>query len=356
MKILDRTNVLVRDQYGYPSFRIPAIIPSSREGRVVIACEARMQDHDWGDIDLFLGEWDMATHDFSWCKAIEPDSDQLRNEAAFQLGLSRPRQSMLNNPVLIGGSSQGGFELIYCAEYRDVLYERFSADGVTQMGYAMSGVTDSPVVAVGPGHGVRGEGNTWFVPFWESPGTGKLAHHPSTIGLLANKDLDGLGPGTGQTVKINTSQLKDPSETAIINRGRELALIVRHENKAGKKAILYGRMDNPREWTGEHFMDDVPEAISMTGAVYDEQRECIWLASPTTRARENLVLFKITWDRGKLIEKHVIEHGHSGYADIALLPDGNLALFYCFGATVRKHTGKPSPFKPQGIRLTVVEP
>ena len=177
---LSGETILRAGEMGYTHFRIPGILPLP-DGALLLACEARRQRADWGDIDILL-------------LRREPDGT-LRQVLLRQAGEEALRTR--NNPVLVPDGDR--VHLIDHVNYERAFLST-SLDGGRSWGEARE-ITgfyrafpfDWNVCAAGPGHGVRLGGGRLVVPLWLAKGALNpdgltRAHWPSVCGWMYSDD------------------------------------------------------------------------------------------------------------------------------------------------------------------------
>jgi sialidase-1 len=359
----------------YKFFRIPAITVLDQR-RVAFAFEARKGARDWGDIDLVVGTYDLFTSQHTYDIF---EAHMLAEEAgvapieqhpiALERKLTKPGRLGLNNPTLIWDGVE--LHLLFCAEYHRVFHRRFVGgrwqkprEITESFKTCLVDYWNKPwrVIATGPGHGILTESDSLVVPVWYSTGEGKLAHHPSHVGAVRSDDDGETWCATelvDEVSSVSYPPICDPSETAIIeyptdkdDPGPTLVMFMRHEGEHAKKAITIS-YDGGLNWGQVSYLEDVPETICMAGAGYDPKRHVTYLASPAgggshgVKTRANLTLWELH-GLGAVNRKLLVEEGPCGYADVGVLPSGDVVLFYCRGAV------DGNPFKPESLRLALV--
>jgi sialidase-1 len=356
----------------YKFFRIPALTVLDQR-RVAFAFEARKGARDWGDIDLVVGTYDFFSAQYTYDilearnLAVEAGVEPIeQHPIALGRGFTKPGRLGLNNPTLIWDGVE--LHLLHCAEYHRVFHRRF-VGGRWQKPREITDRFDWlrtqsfynwRVIATGPGHGVsiRAQRNRLVAPVWYSTGVGKLAHHPSRVGVVWT---DNGGEVWHASRLIDEKDAKDPSETSIVEchterdaQGPTLVAYMRHEGERKQKAFSVSD-DGGLNWSPVSYLKDVPEAVCMVGADYDPRRHVAYLASPTTKERQDLTLWELcgAGERDdapptEVYRSIVVESGPCGYADVGVLPSGDVVLFYCCGAV------DGNPFKPTSLRLALV--
>ena len=360
-KTYDRREILKSGDYGYESFRIPAIAPQLALGgtRIVLACEARCGGSDWGGNDILCGQISVANaikEDgvFDWLWTLAPPPGHPQNNAAFLKRQHKPRQIGLNNPVF------SCHRLFYCCEYSTLWSARTVSDAPGYVGAPQKPILEhlflDPVSAIGPGHSDVMDGKVRIMPMWKSTGEKRFGHHPSTIGLLLHEthcDRD----SSIHELEVPTPGLKNPSECALVwPKGSEVGrLYIREERKKRKHFVEI--MGSPA--TGFVFSEpkptEIPEPVSMAGAIaHPVNPSHTLICCNDNKKRVGLTLYQID-EHGTILDACQIESGYAGYADIAYVGDGRIALFYCYGARPHARTGELTPYKPEGLALQIME-
>ena len=329
----EQTDLFEVGEEGYLSYRIPCLVVTKR-GTVLAFTSARKTVSDWADIDLMLRR--SVDNGKTWEKR--------------QI-ISPPKQAkaVVDNPVAIVDLKTGAVHFLYQINYARIFYMRSDDEGksfsapvdVTRAVEAFRKDYAWTVVAPGPGHGLQLKNGRLVVPVWMSNGGGH-AHRPSVVGVIISDD-------NGKTWKrgdLVPASLLNASETAAVqlDDGRVM-LFLRNEEPGYRHAVSYSA-DGATKWSTPTLHPDLYTPISFATAVRlssasepggksrllyvhpdgREKREVIRMWG--LRPRENETI-RLSYDEGQTwpVSK-IIERGRSGYADIAVAPDGTIFCLY----------------------------
>jgi sialidase-1 len=328
------TQVLFRrGELGYVSYRIPALLATPR-GVVLAFAEARRDGgNDWGCNDLvYRRSTDCGrTWDALCTLAVQADYGE----------------GPVSNPALCLDPATGDVVLLFCWNYARVFLCRSTDDGatfsapeeITAVAERWRAVYAWRVVATGPGHGLTLRNGRMVVPVWLSTGEsgefgGKLGHRPSCVSTLVSDD----GGRTWQVGEIAVPQqaVLNPSESTAeeLSDGRVL-LNVRSEAAEHRRLVTISA-DGATGWSTPAFHDALPEPICLgTLKRLSWAPNRLLFVNPAAQTQEFM-----TWgefrDRANLTVRmseddgatwpvsRSLEPGITGYADLAVLPDGTV--------------------------------
>ncbi len=362
---LDKQDVFVAGQGGYPSYRIPALLMAPG-GSLLAVCEARKTRGDWAAIDIVLRRSGDGGETWSEAREMsEVDGPHQKNPVALKQKLADPSAVTNNNPLLIADHQTGAVHFLFCQEYMRCFYRRSDDDGqtfsepveITSAFEPFRDQYDWKVLATGPGHGVQLGGGRLVVPVWLSTATGGNAHRPSVIATIYSDD-HGATWQCGDIVTGETDPLVNPSESVAVELadGRVL-LNMRSESTRNRRAIATSP-DGATGWSRPVFDDGLAEPICMASmcrlsTASDGGKNRILFSNPDnlerkkgkaepgkSRDRKNLTV-KLSYDGCKSwpVSK-TIEAGPSAYSDLAVGPDGTI---YCLFERADPGTKYPGP-------------
>jgi sialidase-1 len=199
------------------------------------------------------------------------------------------------------------------------------------------------VLATGPGHGIQLRSGRLLVPIWLALGTGGNGHHPSVNATIYSDD-HGSTWRRGEIAIPNAAAFPDPNETTAVQLTNESVMLnVRTEAKENRRTVVTSK-DGATHWSQPHFQEDLPDAICFASIVRlstkkDAGRDRLLFVSPDnlvradgkdsrSKDRVNLTV-RLSYDEGgHWTVKRTIEPGATGYADLAVMPDGTILCLY----------------------------
>ncbi|HWD97495.1 MAG TPA: sialidase family protein, partial [Bryobacteraceae bacterium] len=177
-----------------------------------------------------------------------------------------------------------------------------------------------------------------LVPVWLALGTAGNGHHPSVNATIYSDDR-GATWHRGDIAVANTPEFPDPNETAAVelSDGRVM-LNVRTEAKENRRVIVTSR-DGATHWSEPHFQEDLPDPICFASLLRYPARNLLLFVNPDnlqradgkdsrSKDRVNLTVRLSDDDGAHWNVKRTIEPGATGYADLAVMPDGTILCLY----------------------------
>jgi sialidase-1 len=357
---LDQQELFVGGEGGYPSYRIPGLVVTSK-GTVLAFVDARKTPKlgDWSQIDICYRRstdggvtWSPSERVIHLGLHAALGITFERNAAAVAQGLGASDQMPINNQLPIADTKTGAVHLLHCVNYARAFYQRSDDDGVTfsapreitSVFEQFRGDYDWKVIATGPNHGIQLKSGRLLVPVWMSRGGGDHGHRPSVIATIYSDD-HGVTWKRGAIVTGEIDPLVNPNETVAIELADGAVMLnIRHESLQHRRAVSYSP-DGISQWTRPEFINDLYEPVCMAGltrlsSVKEHGRSRLLFSNPHNATdpipnhpsrfyvRKNLSL-KISYDEGRTwpVNK-TLEAGTSGYSDLAVLPDGTVCCFY----------------------------
>jgi sialidase-1 len=355
--VLEKMDLFQANTGGYALYRIPGLVATGK-GTLMAYCEARKYSRsDWGTIDILMRR--STDGGKTWTpprKIVAPPRDAARNPVAVAREPAQPGEFTINNPLAIADQKIGSVHFLYCVEYARCFYQRSDDEGetfsapveITSAFERFRPDYDWKVLATGPGHGIQLSSGRLLVPVWLSTGKGQTSHRPSAVSVVYSDD-HGKTWDRGDIVVADPNPA-NPSETSAVELadGRVM-LNIRHESEPRLRGVSISP-DGVKGWSKMRFDEALPDPVCfgsllrLTGRPDGEQKRILFvnLNNPTGRQRRNLTL-KLSEDEGATWPiSRSIEPGTSGYADLAVGPDGMISCFYERGAAGKETTGLPS--------------
>lgn len=318
---------------SYASMRIPALVVT-KKGTLLAFCEGRIGTaSDWADMDLLMRR----------------SKDGGKTWGSYRVIAERKNGQPTSNATPIV-DKDGTIHLLYQRDYARAYYTFSKDDGktwsrATDITYAFDAFKpeyDWKVLAPGPGHSIQLTSGRLLVPVWLSdPAKTKprRSHAPSCIATIYSDDL-GRTWKRGEIIANNSETFKNPSETMAIqlNDGRVMVNI-RNVSEVHRRGISYSN-DGKSGWSKPVFDDELFEPVCMATIIrlQDGQQPAMLFINPDSRVpgaaplpkypRKNLTV-KLSYNEGQTwLIKKVINHGPSGYADVAIGPDNTIYCLY----------------------------
>lgn len=306
--------LLLRAGDGYPNYRIPGLVATSR-GTLLAVAEARMTSDDWADMDAILLR--SADGGKSW-------------SAPVVLGAGCARGSTANNPTLLATRS-GAVFAFYCERYGvaelggGVYYRVSHDDGVSWSAPVDISAACIPeyhaAFATGPTHGIETRAGALIVPVWMVPrsaGRELHSHHPSVVSSLYSVD-GGASWHIGEL--LSAPGLKDPSETVVAEVDRGVMFNMRNESGRNRRAVAFSETGYSG-WSAVGYDAALIEPVCNAGMVRADDGALLFVNPASATARERGCV-RMSLDSGRSWPFcRVLCHGASAYSDIAATPDG----------------------------------
>jgi len=343
---------------GYVLYRIPGIIVTQR-GTILAYTEARRTGSgDWDSIDILMRRSTDGGATFSAQRVIAHAPGKIeRSTVALERNQGKPGDITYNNPVAIA-DREGSVHFLFCVEYMRAFYMKSDDDGQTfSKPVEITSAFDAfrpeyawRVLATGPGHGIQLRDGRLLIPVWLALGTGGNGHHPSVNSTIYSDD-HGSTWRRGEIAIENTAAFPDPNETSAVQLADgSVMLNVRTEAPANRRTVVTSQ-DGATHWSQPHLQEDLPDPICFASilrfSTKDGQlstrdgtgRNRILFVNPDNLARAdgkdsrskdrvNLTV-RLSYDEGEhWTVKKTLEPGATGYADLAVMPDGTILCLY----------------------------
>jgi len=310
---LFQTDVFVSGESGYSTYRIPAMMVTSK-GTVLAFAEARKNSSsDAGDIDMVLKR--SSDNGSTWGAAIT-----IWNE---------PGNVTVGNPVPVQDRDTGTIWILLTRDNKEVFAVSSDDDGVTWSKprdiTADVKKADWEWVATGPGHGIQLDSGRLVVPadHSENGGLGKGEMHSH----ITYSDDHGKTWKLGATLPDKTdestaAQLADGS--LYINMRNNYFRFKRAYAVSKDGGLTFGKM----KWDNALIEPVCEGSVMRFSLEKDGGRNRLLFSNPANRSRDHMTV-RLSYDEAKTWPvARVINEGFSGYSDLTVLKNMSIGLLY----------------------------
>jgi len=327
IELFEQTDLFISGDDGYHTYRIPALVISTK-GTVLAFCEGRKYgDSDAGRIDLMLKRSFDGGKTWGNMQLIAADGDMT-----------------CGNPCPVVDKSNGTIWLPFCKNLGDgdeelvvqgkaprtVWITKSTDDGDTwsEPEEITKDVKDHSLTwyATGPGHGIQLE-NMWIViPCDHIVGKNYSCSDPLRSHVIYSDDH-------GVNWKIGGVVVGDGmNECAVVETVNALYINCRNHNGDNKRAYAWS-YDNGKSFSecllDETLIEPVCQGslVRFTcGGHYDKNR--ILFSNPASTNREKMTV-RVSYDECRTwLVSRVLNNGPSAYSDLAIAPDMTICCLY----------------------------
>lgn len=338
---------------GYYTCRIPGIIATAND-TVLVTGEARPGkggDYDYNDV--------LMRRSTDGGRTFEPFF-KLVDHADYGDG-------PISNFIMIPDQASGRIVAVFCHDYATVYTLHSDDEGVTwSTPREITDVFDRfkddypwRVCATGPGHGTQLRNGRIIIPVWLSDGSGSdfgpnhRGHRPSIVSLITSDD-GGATWERGEIVCRNGEivegvEVCNPSETVAVELTDGRVLFNLRSESMNNRRLVAVSPDGVTGWEIRGFDPVVREPVCMAALIRhswpaDDEPGRILFTNPDTlgtdmrywidptekphRNRENLTVRLSLDDSQTWSHSRVLEPGHAGYSDLAVLSTGEILCLY----------------------------
>lgn len=324
---IEIVDVFVAGSGGYHTFRIPALLVTSK-GTLLAFCEGRKTSrNDHGDVDLVLR------------RSVDGGRTWAPLELVYEEG--RTAQVTIGNPCPVVDRDTGAIWLPFCRNNSDVLLTWSSDDGKT---WAQPRDITADVklgswgwYATGPGVGIQ---------LRQGPSAGRLVipcdHREEGDGGLVSKSHVFYSDDHGRTWKLGGSTAAHTNECQVVelSDGR-LRLDMRNhreregklEGQGGARAVAWSR-DGGKTWSEVALDEALVEPVCQASFIrYSDQghpdRSRILFANPASRNRRVDLTVRLSYDEGSTwAVERLLQPGPAAYSSLAVLPDQAIGCLF----------------------------
>ncbi len=325
MNSLERVDLFVSGEGGYNSYRIPAILVSSK-GTILVFCEGRKHSlSDTGDIDIILRRSTDGGKTWEEPRIIaDAGKDVFGNPAPV---LDRKTGTIYL--FLTWNLAEKGERVILLESApRTVFLMKSTDDGKTwsdpvEITQSVK-EEDWTWYATGPGHGIQLKNGRLIVPC-DHVVRLKLGevfdpkkHYYSHI-IYSDDGINWHIGGTVPRGGTNECQVAELSDGL-------LYLTMRNYDNSYRRAYSVSR-DSGISWDEVKIDEMLVDPVCQASIISDTEKGLVAFCNPASLKRENLTL-RISYDDCKSWTKSIaIYKGPSAYSDLALLDDTILCLY-----------------------------
>ncbi len=311
--MMERQVLFAAGQDGYHTYRIPALLVTTR-GTVLAFCEARKNNSsDHGDVDLAL------RRSLDGGKTWDP-LRIIADDAGHTIG----------NPCAVVDRDSGGIWLTYCRDNKEVLVTKSTDDGLHWS--EPVNITEQakrpewPWVGTGPGHGIQLANGRLLIPCW-ADATANLGE--AQLSYVFFSDDHGL------TWKTGGSLDRDASDECEVVERSDGSLYMNMRSRQGRRQRAYATSaDGGETWSKVDYDANLPE-LSCQGSVirYGDtrwhDRSRIVLAAPASQADRSQMTARISYDEGLTWPAmRVVDAGAAAYSDLVVTLERVILLCY----------------------------
>jgi sialidase-1 len=324
-----RSDVFTAGSDGYHTFRIPALLATSK-GTLLAFCEGRKNDrNDHGDLDLVLKRSNDGGRTWGPLELVYEEGG---NE-----------KITIGNPCPVVDESTGTIWLPFCRDNRDVLVTHSDDDGRTWS--APRDITRDVKkpkwgwYATGPGVGIQ---------LTRGAHRGRLVipcdHREPIEGADVTVSHCFLSDDGGKSWKLgesaglytNECQVVELSDGRLLLNMRNYAAREGGRPELDKRRAIATSSDGGQTWSELHYDSTLIEPIcqaSLTAATGENGKLQLFFSNPATTSARRLLTVRGSDDEGRTWPRSFVLHeGPSAYSCLAPLEDGDLGCLYEGGA------------------------
>lgn len=311
------TVIYESDKQGYHTYRIPALVVTSK-GTVLAFCEGRKTSRgDHGDIDLILRR--------------SSDGGQTWDQQRIVYEEGGTKKITIGNPCAVVDKETGIVWLAFCRDNDRVFITHSSDEGAS---WAKPRDISEEVkeaewgwYATGPGHGIQLQRGKYkgrlVIPCdcGDSKGWGNWDKKGRSLVIYSDDH--------GQTWTHGGITEKSMNECEVVElTDGSLLLSMRNYRGLKRRAFALSK-DGGHTWSSPRHHDQV-YCPTCQGSIhrYSWQPNIILHSGPGGPGRENLTI-RLSYDEGKTWPTaKVLEKGPGAYSDLAVLPDDQIGCLF----------------------------
>ncbi len=308
----DQVDVFVRGQDGYHTYRIPAVVVSTK-GTVLAFCEGRKHNQrDHGDIDLLLK------------RSFDGGKTWGRQQLVFEEGGTA--EITIGNPCPVVDRTTGVIWLPFCRDNDRIFVTSSDDDGATwAKPVEITRTVKDPAwswYATGPGCGIQLKSGRLVIPCDHKVGT------PQTFrSHIIYSDDHGATWKRGGVLGDHTN------ECQIVERqDGTLLLNMRSYHQKNRRAIATSK-DGGLSWSEVTLDPALIEPVCQASLVRFSDRDGrstgrLLFSNPASTKREKMTV-RLSKDDGRTWPiARLLHEGPAAYSALVVLPDGTLGCLY----------------------------
>jgi sialidase-1 len=356
MPMCEKQTLFTVGQSDYYCYHIPSLVVTPG-GAVLACCEARLNAKygDWGPIDILMRRstdggltWDMARK-----IAHLGDPVPLYEFAPNRNDPNCADGQVINNPTLIADHVTGQVHMLYCVEYHRCFYMVSDDDGqtfskpvqITDCMNVWKKQVDWKIIATGPGHGIQLRNGRLIVPTWLSTGGDNgYEHHPNTLSVLYSDDHGKTWHAGDILAPIENEWNLNETEAVELSDGSVMFNI--RNTRTENHRMISTSPNGATNWTEPIFEEQLFEPVCMAsiinlGPTENGGPNRIAYSGPAGQRfrtdrqdrthhckREDLTIRLSLDDARTWSFARELQHGLTGYSDLAVLPDQTILCLY----------------------------
>ncbi|MCH7687684.1 MAG: exo-alpha-sialidase [Planctomycetes bacterium] len=299
---------------GYHTYRIPALVVSTR-GTLLAICEGRKNNHnDWGEINIVLKRsFDNGT---TWQR--------------MQIVAAEEGDITIGNPAPVVDTDTGKVWLAFCRNNDQVYVTNSADDGATWS--TPENITRDVKLpawtwyATGPGHGIQLKTGRLLIPCW-ADGTQKIGEIQFSFCIYS--DDHGATWKRGRALTRNAS---DECDIVELNDG---SIYLNARSRKGKRQRAWAlSRDRGHSWSEVRYDAAQPEpscdgaVLRLTDTRLFKKNRVLVSCPANPRSRDHLTV-RMSYDecRSWSVSK-LVDAGYSGYSDLAATTDKTILCLY----------------------------
>ncbi|MEX0612026.1 MAG: sialidase family protein [Pirellulales bacterium] len=319
---VSQSNIYVSGQDGYHTYRIPALVVSTR-GAILAFCEGRKDGAgDHGNIDLLLK------------RSIDGGQSWSQQQIVYEEG-GDEQKITIGNPCPVVDRETGTVWLAFCRNNQQVLVSRSDNDGQT-----WNAPRDITIDVKKPDWG-------WYAT---GPGNGiclRIGAHPGRLLIPCDHAFtwppqrDGVyyshvffSDDHGESWRLGGTAGRYNNECAVVELGDgSLMLNARAWDDHRERAIALSR-DGGMSWSNVIWEDDLLDPQCQASLVrFEDESDRLLFSNPADRNKRVNMTVRLSLDGGKTWPvARPLHRGPSAYSSLAVTDEGTIFCLYEGGA------------------------
>ncbi len=305
---LPALDLFVSGTDGYHTFRIPALVVTTK-GTVLAFAEGRKDSpRDDGNIDLVMKR--STDHGETWSPMVVVHEEG--GDAPITIG----------NPCPIA-ARDGAVHLVFTRNNQRSFYTRSDDDGLTfappvEITEVLRSF-DFPWTRVGsgPGHGIQLKSGRLLVPVWLN----ERIRYNYRSGAIYSDD----GGKSWEAGGLAGPEAEDSNECMFFERG-DGAVVMNMRTRAKHRTVALSR-DGGLTWSKPHAVEELPDPVCQASVLSGTAG--VFFANPASAAQRVNLTVRMSPDGGATWPwSKTLHAGPSAYSDLAETRDGKILCLY----------------------------